>query len=38
MSTYEGWHPCYFFHDTHRVLFEPLEGMPEYEALLHPDG
>ncbi len=36
-SCAEGWGAYRFFHDTHRVLFEPLEGMDEYEALLHPD-
>ncbi len=37
-SRAEGWGSFYYFHDIHRVLFEPLEGMDEYEALLHPDG
>jgi hypothetical protein len=35
-SRAEGWGSFNYFHDTHRVLFEPLEGMDEYEALLHP--
>ena len=37
-SRAEGWGSFNFFHDVHRVLFEPLEGMPDYEALLHPDA
>jgi len=37
-SRSEGWGSFYFFHDAHRVLFEPLEGMDDYEALLHPEG
>ena len=37
-SRAEGWGSFYYFHDIHRVLFEPLEGMDEYEALLHPEG
>ena len=37
-SQAEGWGSFYHFHDIHRVLFEPLEGMDEYENLLHPDG
>ncbi len=37
-SRAEGWGSFYFFHDVHRVLFEPLEGMEDYEALLHPEG
>lgn len=31
-----GWHSFALLHDEERVLFEPLEGMPEYEAMLHP--
>jgi hypothetical protein len=37
-SRAEGWGSFYHFHDNHRVLFEPLEGMDDYEDLLHPDG
>ena len=37
-SRAEGWGSFYHFHDNHRVLFEPLEGMDDYEGLLHPDG
>jgi hypothetical protein len=37
-SQFEGWGYYRFFHDTHRVLFEPLEGMREFEELLHPEG
>ncbi len=37
-SRAEGWGSFYYFHDIHRVLFEPLEGMDDYETLLHPDG
>lgn len=37
-SQAEGWGSFYVFHDSHRVLFEPLEGMDGYEALLHPEG
>ena len=37
-SRAEGWGSFFFFHDGHRVLFEPLEGMDAYEALLHPEG
>jgi len=37
-SRAEGWGSFYHFHDNHRVLFEPLEGMDDYETLLHPDG
>ncbi len=37
-SLSEGWTSFYIFHDRHRVLFEPLEGMKDYEALLHPEG
>jgi tetratricopeptide (TPR) repeat protein len=37
-SQAEGWGSFYYFHDMHRALFEPLEGMDEYEALLHPEG
>ena len=37
-SLSEGWGSFYLFHDGHRVLFEPLEGMDAYEALLHPEG
>lgn len=37
-SLAEGWGSFYYFHDIHRVLFEPLEGMEDYENLLHPDG
>jgi len=37
-SRAEGWGSFYYFHDIHRVLFEPLEGMDGYEALLHPEG
>ena len=36
-SRAEGWGSFYYLHDCHRVLFEPLEGMKEYEALLHPE-
>ncbi|MEN8164420.1 MAG: hypothetical protein ABFS37_09845 [Acidobacteriota bacterium] len=36
-SRAEGWGSFYLFHDGHRVLFEPLEGMADYEALLHPE-
>ncbi len=31
-----GWSAFVAFHDEERVLFEPLEGMAEYEDLLHP--
>ncbi|HSN55136.1 MAG TPA: winged helix-turn-helix domain-containing protein [Candidatus Sulfomarinibacteraceae bacterium] len=34
----EGWGSFSLFHDTDRILFEPLLGMPEYEAMLHPTG
>jgi DNA-binding winged helix-turn-helix (wHTH) protein/tetratricopeptide (TPR) repeat protein len=37
-SRAEGWGSFSYFHDIHRVLFEPLEGIDDYEALLHPDG
>ena len=37
-SRSEGWGSFSVFHDMHRVLFEPLEGMDDYETLLHPDG
>jgi len=37
-SRAEGWGSFYYFHDIHRVLFEPLEGMDGYEAILHPEG
>ena len=37
-SRAEGWGSFYYLHDIHRVLFEPLEGMDDYETLLHPDG
>jgi len=37
-SRAEGWGSFYYFHDIHRVLFEPLEGLDDYENLLHPDG
>jgi adenylate cyclase len=37
-SRAEGWGSFYFFHDIHRVLFEPLEGLDDYESLLHPDA
>ena len=37
-SRAEGWGSFYYFHDIHRVLFEPLEGMDDYETLLHPEG
>jgi len=37
-SSAEGSTLFYLFHDIHRVLFEPLEGMDDYETLLHPDG
>ncbi len=37
-SSAEGWSSFSLFHDGHRVLFEPLEGMQDYEALLHPQG
>jgi DNA-binding winged helix-turn-helix (wHTH) protein/tetratricopeptide (TPR) repeat protein len=32
----EGWKAFFVLHDEERVLFEPLEGMTEYEAMLHP--
>ncbi len=31
-----GWWAFIVFHDEERVLFEPLEGMAEYEEMLHP--
>lgn len=34
----EGWGRHRVLHDEERVLFEPLEGIPEYEAILHPEG
>jgi DNA-binding winged helix-turn-helix (wHTH) protein/tetratricopeptide (TPR) repeat protein len=37
-SRAEGWGSFDYFHDIHRVLFEPLEGMEDYESLLHPDA
>ena len=37
-SRAEGWGSFYYLHDIHRVLFEPLEGMDDYESLLHPDA
>jgi hypothetical protein len=32
----EGWHYFYLLHDEERILFKPLEGMTEYESMLHP--
>jgi hypothetical protein len=32
----EGWHYFYLLHDEERILFKPLEGMTEYEAMIHP--
>ena len=32
----EGWSAFVVLHDEERVLFEPLEGMAEYEEMLHP--
>ncbi len=37
-SRAEGWSSFSSFHDSHRVLFEPLEAMDDYQALLHPEG
>ena len=34
----EGWGSFWLFHDTDRILFEPLLGMPEFEAMLKPTG
>jgi len=34
----EGWGRFWLLHDEERVLFEPLEGLPAYEAILHPTG
>lgn len=34
----EGWGSFWLLHDTDRILFEPLLGMPEFEAMLHPTG
>ncbi len=34
----EGWSAFFVLHDEERVLFEPLEGMAEYEEMLHPTG
>jgi DNA-binding winged helix-turn-helix (wHTH) protein/tetratricopeptide (TPR) repeat protein len=31
-----GWGSYYLLHDEERVLFEPLEGMAEYDATLRP--
>jgi len=31
-----GWSAYGLLHDEERVLFEPLEGMAEYEEMLHP--
>jgi tetratricopeptide (TPR) repeat protein len=31
-----GWSASFALHDGERVLFEPLEGMAEYEEMLHP--
>ena len=32
----EGWSAFEVLHDEERVLFEPLEGMAEYEEMLYP--
>ena len=32
----EGWSAFYQLHDEDRVFFEPLEGMAEFEEMLHP--
>ncbi len=37
-SRAEGWASFSYLHDGHRVLFEPLEAMDDYQALLHPEG
>jgi len=37
-SRAEGWVSFSYLHDDHRVLFEPLEAMEDYQALLHPEG
>lgn len=34
----EGWASYSLLHDHDHVLFEPLLGEPEFEAMLHPEG
>jgi tetratricopeptide (TPR) repeat protein len=32
----QGWGAYWVLHDEERVLFEPLEGLAEYQEMLHP--